>query len=83
MTWDEKGNLLPKMASALVEDLQKIIDEEGDLPVWIEVDWPIYECGDVKAPLSNPPTVKKMGRRAGLYWPGRFERLISLKARED
>ena len=82
MTWDEKGNLLPKTATALIEDLQKIIDEEGDLPVWVSFDWTDHGHNLVEAaPMSDAPEVKLSRRVRGArdYWAGQFEKLILIE----
>ena len=82
MTWDEQGHLVPKTATTLIKDLQKIIDKEGDLPVWIRFDWTGYERGLVEnAPMSDAPGVKLSRRVRGArdYWAGQFEKLILIE----
>lgn len=82
MAWDEEGNLLPRMASELIKDLQQLIDTEGDLPVWVEIEWMGYEYSESRnGPLSDAPTVKPLTEifQASTWWGGRFEKAILLE----
>ena len=79
---DQDGNLMPRKVSELIADLQAILENHGDLIVWLKIDYLGYDDNESEnAPLSDPPrVVKKNSITTVPWWNDEYETIVLLDA---